>query len=199
MKKTTVILAALFGVVCISNVNAQNISFGVKADANVSNFILQDLPGQESKLGFGATLGGFAKFDIGKNFAVQPELLFHFKSSESELGNAENDYEYWGAEIPVYAVGQWGTGNGGRFYAGVGPYVGLGFSAKYKTSDIDLYDTEAMKRFDFGGAATLGYEFANGIQINAGYKIGFLDMMDAGRDDASMYNQAISLGVGFRF
>jgi hypothetical protein len=196
MKRIFVSLAIILGL-GFAQVNAQNVSFGVRADANLSNFILSDLPAMESNMGFGVTLGGFTKIDLGRNFAIQPELLFHFKSSTSEIGNVENDFRYWGMEIPVFALGQWDTVNG-RFYAGLGPYMALGFSAKFNNNDLDLYDG-TLRRFDFGFGAMLGYEFRNGFQINAGYKIGVLDLMDAGRDNASMHSQTLSFGVGFRF
>ena len=203
MKKVMITVSLMLGI-GLTQMSAQNVSFGAKAEANMSNFILTDLEPMESKLGPGASVGGFTKIDLGKNFAIQPELLFHFKSSTSEIGNNEDDFRYWGAEIPVYALGQWNCGTG-RMYAGVGPYVALGFSAKYDNSDFDLYeeigttDESTLRRFDFGFGATFGYEFAIGIQINAGYKIGVLNAMDAGRDDASMLPQTISLGVGYRF
>ncbi len=203
MKKIILSLAVVFGL-CFTQLNAQGISGGIKAEANLGNFILSDLPGVSSDMGFGATLGGFMKADITQHFAIQPELLFHFKTSTTKVGSLENDFRYWGAEIPVYAMGQWNAGNG-RFYAGVGPYVALGFSAKYDNNDVDLYkkdkvtDESALRRFDFGFGATLGYEFYNGIQINAGYKIGVIDAMDAGRDNASMLPETISLGLGYRF
>ncbi len=203
MKKVMIAVSMMLGI-GLAQVSAQNVSFGVKAEANTSNFILSDLDPVESKLGFGASLGGFAKFDLTENFAVQPELLFHFKNSTTESGNDEDNFHYWGAEIPVYALGQWNCGNG-KFLAGVGPYVALGFNAEYDDSDFDLYeeigntDESTLRRFDFGFGATLGYEFGNGIQINAGYKLGVLDAMDAGRNDASMLPQTISLGLGYRF
>jgi hypothetical protein len=197
MKKFFLSAAIILGL-GFAQVNAQNVSFGVRADANLSNFILSDLPDRESNMGFGATLGGFTKIDLGQNFAIQPELLFHFKSSTSKTGNVENDFRYWGMEIPVFALGQWNTVNG-RFYAGLGPYMALGFSAKYNNNDFDLYDEDRLRRFDFGFGATIGYEFRNGFQINAGYRIGVLDLMDKGRDDSSMHSQTLSFGVGFRF
>ena len=203
MKKVMIAVSMMLGI-GLAQVSAQNVSFGVKAEANTSNFILSDLDPVESKLGFGASVGGFAKFDLTENFAVQPELLFHFKNSTTESGNDEDNFHYWGAEIPVYALGQWNCGNG-KFLAGVGPYVALGFNAEYDDSDFDLYeeigntDESTLRRFDFGFGATLGYEFGNGIQINAGYKLGVLDAMDAGRNDASMLPQTISLGFGYRF
>ena len=204
MKKVILNLGLAFIISMFAiNVNAQ-IRGGIKADANVSNFILSDMDNTESKLGFGASLGGFVKFEFSEHFALQPELLFHFKSSTTEVVGIENDYRFWGAEVPVYVLGQWGMGNG-KFYAGVGPYFGLGFSAKYDNVDLDLYkknditDESILQRCDFGFGAMLGYEFGNRIQINAGYKIGIIDALDAGKDDASMLPQAISLGIGYRF
>jgi len=204
MKKIVLSLGLMLSITLMAiNTNAQ-ISGGIKAEANMSNFILSDMDNVESKLGFGASLGGFARFDFSENFALQPELLFHFKSSTTEIGSIENDYRFWGAEIPVYALGKWNMGNG-KCYVGLGPYVGLGFSAKYDNLDLDLYekdditDKSALQRFDFGFGAMLGYEFGNGIQINAGYKIGIIDALDAGKDDANMLPQTISLGIGYRF
>lgn len=196
MKKTIFAVMLLIGVTA-AQVNAQSTSFGLKAEANLSNFIVTDAPGVNSNMGFGATLGAFVKFDLSDHFALQPELLFHYQSSETEVSILDNDFEYWGGEIPVYFMGQWNTGTNGRFYVGVGPYFGLGFSAKYTNGDINLYDTNALKQFDFGAKATVGYEFGNGLQINAGYKIGFLDMVDTGI--GKLHPEMISLGLGFRF
>jgi len=119
-----------------------------------------------------------------------------------ETGTAEDDFRQWGMQVPVYFLGQTYT-NSGKFYAGVGPYLGLGFDARYKDADKDLYkkvnDEAAMNRWDFGLGALVGYEFQNGIQINAGYQLGLIDQLDAGKDDATMRTQTVSLGVGYRF
>jgi len=198
MKKLVISVGLMIGI-GFTQVNAQNLSFGSKADANMSNFILTDIPGGKSEMKIGASLGGFVKYDIAEKFAIQPELLVHFKSSDSKDGSVKNNFEYWGLEIPVYAVGQWNAGSG-RLYAGIGPYVGLGLSAKYTKGDIDLYDTETMQRLDFGGGAMIGYELGNGIQINAGYKIGLINAVHKDiPGDAVMLPQTMSLGVGFRF
>jgi opacity protein-like surface antigen len=169
---------------------------------NLSNYILTDLDDTESKLNAGASLGGFMKWDITDNFALQPELLFHYKNADMESNDFDGNYEYWGVEIPVYALGQWSLGNG-RLYAGAGPYLGLGFSNRSYPGDRDLYeefdDESAMRRWDFGAGVQVGYEFACRVQVNAGYKIGLLDVMDAGRDDASMNTSTLSVGIGYRF
>ena len=198
MKKAMLGLMVILGLGA-TQVNAQSITFGAKAEANMSNFNLSDMPGVDSKMGFGGTVGGFAKFDISNRFAIQPELLVHFQNSELKEEGVKRDYEYWGLEIPVYAMFQWQTLSNNRFYAGVGPYVGYGLSAELSKPKSKLYKDNVLQEWDFGFGAQVGYEFANGIQINAGYKLGIVDALDAGKDDSTMLPQRISLGIGYRF
>jgi hypothetical protein len=198
MKKLVISVGLMLGI-GLTQASAQNLSCGVKADGNLSNFIVKDMPGSESKMKIGASFGGFMKYDLTQKIAIQPELLFHYKTSDSKAVVVKNTFKYWGMEIPVYLVGQWSVGANGRFYAGVGPHLGVGFSAKYTKGDIDLYDTEAMHRWDFGGGARVGYEFGGGLQINAGYKMGFINALDKTIGNAVMRPQMVSLGIGFRF
>ena len=208
MKKMILSVALVMGL-GVANISAQNISAGIKVEANTSNFILSDLDGVNSNLGFGATIGGFGTIEFNEFFALRPEVLFHFKNSVMEVDatGAETDYQYFGVEIPVYAVGQFAIGSG-KGFVGVGPYVGLGIDARSKASgmdDIKLYDEigntgkSNMQRWDIGAGLLLGYEFSNKLQINAGYKIGFIDALDLGKDNASMLNQTISLGLAYKF
>jgi hypothetical protein len=197
MKKMIMSIALMLSI-GLTQMNAQDLSFGLKADANVSNFILKDIPDGKSKMKPGASLGGFLKYDFNENFAIQPELLFHYKTSFNKTVNIDDKFKYWGVEIPVYAVGQWNTGNG-RFYVGVGPYAGFGFKSKYSNSDLNLYKEKVMRRLNVGGGAMLGYEFGNGILLNAGYKIGFINALDKQKKEAKMRPQSISLGLGYRF
>ena len=202
MKKTIAGFMLILGMgIGVTQANAQSTTFGIKADANMSNFILSDMGGVKSNMGIGASLGGFAKYDISERFAIQPELLVHYQTSETKQGGAKLDYEYWGLEIPVYAMFQWENFTNNRFYAGIGPYVGYGLDARYTntTPKTKLYKDDLRQPWDFGFGAQVGYEFANGIQINAGYKIGIVDALDKGKDDATMLPQRISLGIGYRF
>jgi opacity protein-like surface antigen len=202
MKKIILTLAVALGL-GITQTNAQKLSGGIKAESNLSNFILSDLGSAESSMKLGAGIGGFLKYDLSDFFAIQPELMLHFKSSKMEHNTTKDDFQYIGFNLPVYAMGQWQNEGGNRFYAGVGPYIGLGLGAKYKDADIDLYEEVAgqkpMQRFDFGFGAQIGYEFNEGIQINAGYKLGVIDALDAEKDNATMMPHMVSLGLGFRF
>ncbi len=203
MKKTMIFCLSVLMATGFMTTNAQTqLSYGVKGGMNLSNFILTDLDAQKSTMKPGASLGGFLKVDLHPNFAIQPEVSFFYKSSKMEIGALEDDFRQWGMQIPVYAVGQMPTANG-RAYFGVGPYVGVGFDARYKDADKDLYeevnDAAAMNRWDVGVGAMLGYEFKNGVQINAGYQIGFINQLDALKDVAKMHPQTINIGIGYRF
>lgn len=198
MKKVVLGIILILGV-GIHQVEAQTVSYGVKANGNLSNFILDDMKGVSSNMGFGASLGSFVKFDVMEHFAIQPELFIHYQSSELKEAGKKRDYEYWGIEAPVYAMGQWKTGSNDRFYVGAGPYVGYGFSSKLKSPELNLYKKDKHQHWDLGIGALIGYEFSNHIQINASYKIGFLDALDEGKKHATMLPQRISLGVGYRF
>ena len=208
MKRVVLSVALVFGL-GIAQSQAQGILGGIKVDANMSNFILSDMDGMKSKLGFGVSAGGYTKIALSENFGLQPEILLHFKNSkmEVEATGHETDYQYFGVELPVYAVGQTNIGNG-KGFIGLGPYLGFGIDARYKgtggAKDVELYkeyggQESAMQRWDFGAGLMLGYEFGNRLQILASYKIGFIDALNAGKDNASMLNQTVSLGLGYRF
>jgi len=209
MRKIVLTFAIIM--VAIISVNAQSlvsvikerVSLGIKAEGNYSGFILSDMDNVKSTMGVGGNLGVSIIFNISKNFAIQEDILFSYASSELTRTRVKDTYQYFGTEVPIYLMGQWKTLSGGRVYGGIGPYFGYGFSAKMKDSDINLYkkvDGETpMKRMTAGAAAQIGYEFKYGFQINAGYKIGFTNALDAGSDDSKMLPHSVSLGIGYRF
>jgi hypothetical protein len=203
MKKIILSLALVTGLGTMHNTFGQT-TFGVKAEANLSNLVVSKMADTNSKLGFGANVGGFANIEISKMFAVQPEVMFLLENSKVETSGVKNNIRTWGVQVPVYAMLQLPSTNTGRAYVGVGPYAGLGFNAKNTTADVDLYDKNGadkayLKRFDLGLAATAGYEFSNRIQINASYKHGLLDQLDADSKNSTFTNQMITLGLGYRF
>jgi hypothetical protein len=194
---------------CNNALNAQDILGGIKVDVNMSNFILSDMDWMKSKLGLGLTVGGYTKLEFTEFFGLQPEILLHYKTSTVEETKSDNkrDFQYFGIEIPLYAVGQTNLWNG-KGFIGVGPYIGFGIDARYKSDgmdDIDLYkeynnQKSEMQRLDFGVGIMLGYEISkNRLQILATYKTGVIDALNANKDNSTMLNQTFSLGLGYRF
>lgn len=203
MKKIILSLVVLIGLGA-TQAFAQKTSFGVKAEANLSNSVLSDMANTKSTLGVGGNIGGFAKVELGQWFALQPELMLTLQNSKLDVSGVKNNIRSWGVEVPVYALFQLPATNTGRAYVGVGPYASYGLSAKNRTADLSLYskngaDKSFLNRFDAGLAATIGYEFTNRIQINASYKRGILDELNTNSKESSLRSQRISLGVGYRF
>lgn len=204
MKKTILTLMSFVMTLGIVNVNAQSpLSFGAKLEMNTSNFVLSDMEDVSSSMKVGPNLTGFMKVDLHENFAIQPELSVFYRQSKIEFDKTDKDtFKQWGMQIPVYALGQTET-LFGKFYAGVGPYVGFGLDARFSDADESLYkkhdDERVMNRWDFGLATLVGYEFNNGFQINAGYQFGFINQLDAQKDDHKLRNQVVNFGIGYRF
>lgn len=237
MKRNIIAIAAsaIMVISATSAVAQSNVSleYGVKAGMNFSSLILSDdFQVLESNMKPGADFGGFMRINLHPNFAIQPELEFYYRGmglkAEKEPLSLENKVNQWGMQIPVLALGKVKLGNG-LFYGGVGPFLGVGFSAKtdeievldnmVKFDPIDLYeehnDKSAMQRWDVGIACQLGYEFSNGIEINLGYKYGFINQIDdiktsmnnvtsklgfpLQQEDYNAHANVLTIGVGYRF
>ena len=180
-------------------------SFGIKANANMSDFLIRDMDNAQSNMGLGISAGVFLKLE-SRNFALQYELLLYHKTSEMEnkTDQSRSNYEFWGLQLPIHLMGQINAGSG-KFFIGAGPYVSLGLDAVQKPANIDLYRKDPasgkpiMQRWDFGLGAILGYELKNGISINGSYQAGFINSLSAEKDMMTMKCRMVSLGVGYKF
>lgn len=212
MKKINILFAALIMIFAgTRQLKAQStleklkekITLGVKVEGNGSNFLIKDNAALKSDVGAGGALGTFIRFNIAEHFAIQEDIMFVYNSSDIERTGIKNKFEYFGTQVPIYFMGQWKTATGGRFFVGVGPYFGFGFSGKYKESDINVFkkyngQKPEMKRLSSGAAANIGYELGFGLQVNAAYKYGF-NVLDRDKDNYKMFPQSFSLGIGYNF
>ena len=210
--KIKILAIALCALFATTQINAQsNLSYGIKAEASLSKFIF-DSETVTSGFGPGIGIGGFLKIDLGEYFAIQPELLFQWQNfSETTslyyggvlIGETKRNYELWGMEVPIYAVGQIDFETGDRIYAGIGPYFGLGFSAKIDdgTNISEQQYGDFLNRADIGIAAMAGYEFEVGFLVNVGFKYGLLNKCN--KLDYSNINSikgmSLSIGLGYIF
>lgn len=209
--KRIVFVVAIIIMVGIAPVNAQGIvsliksrlSMGVKGEANYSGFLFEDVDNMKSTMGTGGGLGGFIKFEITKHIALKQDLMFIYQTSELTQDGVKDTYQYFGGEMPIYIMGQWGTPLGGKFYGGIGPYLFMGFKARMKNSDLDLYKkvdgVVPMKRYGGGATAQIGYQFFFGLDVNVSYKIGVTNMLDGVYGDSKMLPHSVSAGIGYRF
>lgn len=184
----------------ISSINAQtNTSFGVKLNGNLTNVKLTNLQDNDS-FKPGASIGGFARIEFNERFALQPELLVNYTEKKAWTDGEKVKFKYASVEIPIYALTQFQTGKN-KIYFGIGPHIGYGFSADSRKEnmpdDAPGKDKIELSHWYLGGGVIAGYEFRNGLSINAGYQLGF-DLRSKNKK-SSMDTQTISLGIGYRF
>lgn len=201
MKKMIITAIFAIGSMFAVTVNAQtSTSFGVKLNGNLSNVEVSNLQNGSDSFKPGASLGGFAKIEFGEHFALQPELLFSYTERKITTAGEKTRFKYASVEIPVYAMGQFNIGRG-KLFAGIGPNIGYGFSIDSKTEKLPDWEEGVNKlelsHWYMGGGVLVGYEFHNGISINAGYKLGY-DLSSKNKVSGAD-TQTISLGVGYRF
>lgn len=197
MKRIILSIAVIMASVCFMSVNAQTTtSFGIKANGILTNVKLSDYQTSNGSFRPGVALGGFVNVNFNEYFSLQPELELSYTTGKIRVGDVRNKYKYASVEIPVYAMGRVKAGNG-SFFAGVGPNIGYGFSADSKTEKLPQgapgENKLELDHWYAGGGILAGYEFNNGIMINAGYKMSW----DLGSDNVK--TQTISLGIGYRF
>jgi hypothetical protein len=189
----------------VLKVNAQaSVSGGLKMEVNMHQFRLygpDDYTG--NRMNAAPNLGGFLEIELNDSFAIQPEMMFFFRNSGIRYDNRDDHVRQWGMMIPFYLVRREYIDNG-TWYFGLGAYAGFGFSARMKNAKTALYDkadghAAAMNRWDYGISALIGYEYGNGIQINAGFQLGLKDQLDARKDDATAINKIFIAGIGYHF
>ena len=171
------------------NVQAQDISFGIKtgvqsANVKVPGFVgdISQIPDFKSITTF--NVGAVAEIGLHKNFAVQPELNFTQKGFQINEGfdvnlfdlpvpvgvTAISKFNY--LEMPLLAKAKFGN-ELANFYVLAGPTFGYAMSGTLDTRakvlvEIDLYKTDinldavGYERWEVGGMAGAG------INLNVG-------------------------------
>ncbi len=216
-------LFLLFGILAVSfsQLQAQEISGGIKAGMNISGWggdasqAIADLVGETSILPGtikqGYHVGGFLSIPLGQQFILEPGLYYSTKGIEAKYSYAANNFLKLNAtvtndahylDLPLLAKVQFGNG----FQLFAGPQVSylvannikgeagiLGFSYE---QDIDW--KSGFREWDFGISSGLGYQFTNGIQLQAAYDHG-LSSLDNGKSNIDLYNRNVKLSLGYRF
>lgn len=194
MKKLTLI--ATFVAFGFTYVNAQT-TFGVKANAQISNLYGDDVDDLDSKFGF--NVGGYANIRFSEAFAFQPELLFAMQGAKGSEGGMDAKMNLSYITVPLMV--KWYFYDG--FNAEFGPQIGLNVIDKVKydgTEDDGTYDFEEVfgdsaETIDFGVNIGAGYEMENGINFSARYGIGLTDVIK----DVDGKNSVFSFGIGYTF
>lgn len=189
-------------------------SAGLKGDAAKSlNNLLDFSNGMittSNRTGFFA--GGFANIPLGGNISIEPGLYYTQKGYQMKGELNVKGLDFLGANATANLNSQYldiplllkANFEGLKVF--VGPQVSyllqsdlklkagvLGFNLLNKT----LNATSQFNRWDAGVTGGLGYQFKNGLNLNASYDYGLVKA-DANKN-MDVYNRGFKLGLGFSF
>jgi opacity protein-like surface antigen len=174
MKKILLSAVAVMAFGFAAQAQDEEMKFGVKAGASLTNF------GGDADTD-GATsfyVGALVDLPVSGNFHVQPEVQY---SSE---GADDASLSY--VRVPIMA----------KYYVMEGLSLQAGPEVAFKVSGDDGID-EATKSIDFGIGAGAAYELPMGLFFDARYNLGLSNISEA--DAFDVKNTGIQVGVGFRF
>ncbi|MCK7591444.1 PorT family protein [Subsaxibacter sp. CAU 1640] len=203
--------------------SAQNVTWGVKAGANLSN-LNTDLDSEKYLLGF--HVGGLAEIPLGAKFSIQPELLYSLEGAklEDEFSFEDEGITYGldfkeevklsYLQLPVMFKYRMTD----KFSFEAGPQVGYLLNAKSEYDSTlrvggDTFSDsgsekikDQVKSIAFGVNFGLGYQFTNNMFIQGRYHLGLSDLDDTDSnleeddvDRGSVKNRSFQVSIGYRF
>jgi len=162
----------------------------------------------ESKLG--VQLGANALFSVNQNLRLETGLGYASKGSKSSYSSEDGEESYSQEdklnlsylEAPILLRYQFNN-TGFNAYGGLQP--GLLLSAKQKSEatgsssqNTDVKDR--FKGFDTSAVFGVGYDFKNGLMLNAGYDLGLMNIAESTDFGTStVKNRAFKVSLAYTF
>jgi opacity protein-like surface antigen len=175
MKK--LFLCAAVAVFGLSNVNAQDTSYGVLGGLSI---LAPDVEGADADSETGFHIGAFANFGLSEAISLQPELTYAMAGDISMLN--------------VNLIGMYNVSE--EFNIQLGPQIGFAGG-----DDIDALDEligEDFTKLNLQLAVGVGYNFTENLFAQARYGFQLNDHY-TGDADFGININTISLGVGYKF
>lgn len=174
--------------------NAQKISVGLKAGANITNFTGGDFSEVTKKALVGFYGGAYLNFSLANTFFIQPEALIATQGAKFEDAGQTESYKLTYVTVPVMFKYK----SMGGFYLEAGPQVGFKISESLPDQTIKNF----AKNLDLSLAAGLGFQTSSGFGVGARYvaglsKVGDFDASEGVNPDFK--NSAIQVGIFYTF
>jgi hypothetical protein len=219
----------------LSNVSHAQVSLAPEIGLNLANIHQRytDISGETKNANGGLKLGVKAGVNadimLGNRIALQPGLFYSIKGAKIDddpvtisgiTYQNKNNITLHYFEIPVNVQYYFNDPSEGRFFVGLGAYVGVAFSGKNKLvghvspgTDKDTvikykfgddYPSNDLRRFDFGAAANVGYMLRSGIFFRGMYQLGITNLVPGGNRpdyaaDDKATNSVVTISVGKQF
>ena len=218
------LFAFLIFTLTINNVIHAQVTYGVRSGVNYATWkgddiqIIQDLVDKTdgyivTKGITGLHIGGYVNIPLSETFAFEPGLEYSKKGYSLKgdfqipvlkyLGiNARAQVQSHYIDIPLLIRAN--VYKGLNVYAGpqVSYLVRSTLNAKIGVLGITIFNrgvgiTQRFNKVDMGLTGGVGYQFENGLNVQAGYDYG-LSKLDK-NDNYSAYNRVVKVSVGFSF
>jgi len=145
------------------------VSVGLKAGANITNFTGGDFDAVEKKALIGFHAGGFLNLPLGA-LSLQPELLISTQGARIDSVSGSYDWKVTYLTVPVMLKYR----SAGGFYLEAGPQFGFKLSENVKNETIDVF----AKNLDLSAGAGLGFQTKGGFGIGGRYLVGLSKVGD---------------------
>lgn len=142
---------------------SQNLTGGLKAGVNISNFTGSSFNNVEKKARIGFHAGGFLNIGLGA-FSIQPEALVSTQGVKVEDINSDYNIDITYIAVPIMAKFK----TAGGFYIEAGPQFSFKISEDFGNQTIDDF----AKNIDISIGAGLGFQSRSGLGIGARYMAG---------------------------
>lgn len=225
--------ASLFLLLSAVSVSAIAQSAQIKAGVNFANISVTDNGSiDHSRQLTSFQIGIIGDLPLGTDLiSFQPGILFSGKGSEVTSGTTSSStynrqtFNPKYIEIPANFLFKIPIGKSYRFFAGAGPYLGIGIAGKNKYTgriagidyngekDIKFSNDDPatlgqdegagfgiLRRFDYGANGTAGIE-AKQVVLGINYGLGLAKLQSGSNSSANDNNKhrVLSFTVGFRF
>lgn len=177
----------LIGVLIVMTSAGQAQSLAAQFGFNFSNLV-GDIDTATLKLGFQG--GVAAEFQFGKNFYVQPELVFTLQGAiDSEHAEDKVSLNY--VALPIVAKYFLSRGFNVQF----GPRVGMLVMAQVTLDETDIQIKDQLGTWDYGVVFGTGYQ-KKSWGVSARYYHGFSDIYEA-TEGVTIRNQMLQITVAY--
>lgn len=192
---------------------SSNVSIGVKGGGDISRMFFNPSVKQGMKPGFMA--GVMFRYIEESHFGLIAELNFIQRGWKENFEGEPFSYERTLDYIQLPVLAHIYFGRRGRFFANVGPEIGLRISDSYKSNfdvtntanisgfpkyhNVMQYSEPIKQRIDYGICAGFGGEFSinrrNALNIEARFYYGLGNLFSSARKD--YFNASNSMAVEF--
>lgn len=202
MKTITIITVSLLSILCLTDLQAQNIAIGGKAGFTASSFRGDDAVDLELRKG--AVGGAFVNVMLIKFLAIQPELMFKQNGATYYFDNTglKESVKMNYLQVPVLFKLQIPIDNTFYPHILVGPQYSYALSREYSVGGSDnqlVFQDADIRRNDVGGVFGAGLDVrANRLfwTIDFRYGMGALNIEDNDNIELDLRNQDFTISTG---